>query len=63
MHDLWVITTSPAVFEILYINIANKKDRAQMTDLIVKLFAFNQCVSVRFYNNSMGRYGEVKVSV
>lgn len=36
MHDIWVITTSPACFEILY-KYCKQKDRAQMTDLIVKI--------------------------
>ncbi|CAI4487830.1 BMC_2a_G0024760.mRNA.1.CDS.1 [Saccharomyces cerevisiae] len=36
MHDLWVITTSPFCFEILY-KYCKQKDRAQMTDLIVKI--------------------------
>ncbi|CAI5136569.1 BEM_HP_G0074330.mRNA.1.CDS.1 [Saccharomyces cerevisiae] len=44
MHDIWVITTSPACFEILY-KYCKQKGRARMGGLIVKLFVLmmRQC--------------------
>ncbi|KAF1910591.1 LOW QUALITY PROTEIN: uncharacterized protein INSC1020_24105 [Saccharomyces cerevisiae] len=40
MHDLWVISTSPACFEILY-KYCKQKDRARMAALTVKIIRFN----------------------
>ncbi|AJU28569.1 uncharacterized protein YHL048C-A [Saccharomyces cerevisiae S288C] len=40
MHDIWVITTSPACFEILY-KYCKQKGRARMGGLIVKIIRFN----------------------